>query len=503
MLNRGRLVKNTVANLGRGTAAAVIALLLPPILVRHMTPAVYAVWVLVLQTAAYASYLSFGLEIAIGRYVAYSNEKGDRELRDEVFSTAFFALCCAALLSLVCLAGVILTAQEIFPSVPVALVPQMRLALLVVGVSIAIGLPASAWNGVFIGVARYEIPALAITGSRLLSAIGLIAAALAGHSLVVMAAVVASTNLLSYISQYLAMRSITPDIRFRPSSVRRSAARELYSYCLGLTAMSFSLLLITGFDLLLVGRFQFSAVVPYSVAASMITLITGLVNAVAVVLVPHAAALHAREEAESLGKLLLASTQICVLLLVLTGIPILIYARLILSFWIGAQYAAGGAPLLATLVVANMIRLIIVPYHVVLVAAGQQSYIKISPLAEGVSNLVASVVLGVLFGGIGVALGTLFGAVVAIGMQLWYSLVRTRSAIALSSWSFLTSGILGPLLCTSPLIAAAAAAWYGVSIQPAIFASAMVFSMMGAGLLVLRSHGMIRLRLPFDSQYDH
>ena len=98
-----RFAKNAVANLGRGSAAAVVALLLPPVLIRHMTPASYAVWVLVLQTAAYVGYLNFGLQTAIGRYVAYANEKKDLEQRDAIFSTALAGLCCAALFSLACL----------------------------------------------------------------------------------------------------------------------------------------------------------------------------------------------------------------------------------------------------------------------------------------------------------------------------------------------------------------------------------------------------------------
>jgi O-antigen/teichoic acid export membrane protein len=174
-----RLAKNAVANLGRGSAAAMVALLLPPVLVRHMTPASYAVWVLVLQTAAYVGYFNFGLQTAIGRYVAYANEKQDVEQRDSVFSTAFAGLCCAALVSLVCLAAATLAAPAIFPSVPTSLIPQMRLALLLVGVSMAVELPASACNGVFIGMQRNEIPALTAGGARLFSALGVIAVALA------------------------------------------------------------------------------------------------------------------------------------------------------------------------------------------------------------------------------------------------------------------------------------------------------------------------------------
>ncbi len=110
---RWRFAKNAFANLGRGSAAAIVALLLPPVLVRHMTPAAYAVWVLVLQTAEHVGYLNFGLQTAIGRNVAYAHERNDIEQRDSVFSTAFVGLCGAALLSLICLAAAIVGAPSI------------------------------------------------------------------------------------------------------------------------------------------------------------------------------------------------------------------------------------------------------------------------------------------------------------------------------------------------------------------------------------------------------
>ena len=152
--------------------------------------------------------------------------------------------------------------------------------------------------------------------------------------------------------------------------------------------------------------------------------------------------LHAREKAAEMGQLVISSTRLSVLLLVLTGIPLLIYAAPILRLWIGPQYVKSGAPLLAILIVANFIRLIGAPYSIILVAAGQQNFIKISPLAEGASNFVASALMGMLFGGIGVAFGTLFGAVVGMGTHLRYSMPRTKDAINLSRQDFLISGVL-------------------------------------------------------------
>jgi O-antigen/teichoic acid export membrane protein len=323
-------------------------------------------------------------------------------------------------------------------------------------------------------------------GARLFSALGIIAAALTGRSLVVMAAIVAAANLLSYCAQYLALRRIAPDVRFQPSLIRRSTARDLSGYCFGLTVMSFSMLLVTGFDLVLVGRFEFAAVTPYSVAASMTALMSGLLFAIINVIMPHATTLHAREKAEAMGRLVITSTRISVLLLVLTGAPMFIYAGPIIHLWIGQRYVASGAPLLAVLIIANIIRLIGQPYSIIIVAAGQQNYIKVSPLSEGISNFIASVILGSLFGGIGVALGTLFGSIVSVASHLWYSMPRTKRVIKFSRRDFVVSGVLSPLLWTCPLLATAVASWRGIEIRPSVFAGALLASAVGASLLLWR-----------------
>jgi O-antigen/teichoic acid export membrane protein len=487
MHSHWRFARNAMANLGRGSVGAILALLLPPILVRHMTAASYAVWVLVLQTAGYISYLNFGLQTAIGRYVAFANEKNDIEQRNSVFSTALVGLGAAGLLALVGLAIAILEAHAIFPEVPGFLVPQMRLALLLVGISLVVELPASACNGVFVGMQRYELPAIIGGVVRIGSAVGIVLAALAGHSLVFLAAIIAIGNLISYAVQFVVLRRVAPDVRFDRSLVRRETGRELSGYCFGLTVMSFSMLLVTGLDLILVGRFQFDAVTPYSVSATMIAFISGVLFAIINVIMPHAATLRAREQGQEMGNLVICATRISVLILVLTGIPILMYAKPILRLWIGPQFADVGAPLLQILVLANIIRLIGAAYSVVLIAAGQQNYIKVSPLSEGISNFIFSVILGSLMGAIGVAIGTLAGSIISVASHLWYSMPRTKSVIQFSRRDFLIDGVLWPLLWTSPLVLAAATSWLGIEIKPVVFALIAITSLAGAGLLLFRT----------------
>jgi O-antigen/teichoic acid export membrane protein len=466
-----RFAKNAIANLGRGSAAAIVALLLPPVLVRHMTPASYAVWVLTLQVVAYVGYLDFGLQTAIGRYIAVANEKKDATWRNGIYSTAFLGLGVTALLGLLMVAAIAISSSRIFPSVPPSLLTPMRIAILIVGASVALGLPSSAWNGVFIGLQRYEIPAVTTSTGRLLSAIGLIFAAVAGRSLIFMATLVAATNIFGYALQFGMLRRVASDIRFSGQLITRQLVRELSGYCFSLTIWSFSMLLVSGFDLVLVGRFQFAAVVPYSVSATLITFLAGVQNAIFGVIMPHAAELHARQDSEALGNLLIKSTKLGVCLLLMTGLPLIVFASPIIRVWLGAQFAQIGGRILVVLVTANMVRLTCVPYASILIGTGRQRLIIITPLTEGVTNLVFSIFLGMKYGAIGVAWGTLIAAVIAVLANIFYNLPRTRYSINCSPIRFVYEAMAQPASCGAPvyvaLVATAIFKLTGTALLPA------------------------------------
>ena len=444
-----------MANLTRGGAAAVVALLLPPILVRHMPAASYAVWVLALQAAAYVAYLDFGLQTAIGRYIAYANEKRDIALRDGVFSTALAGLTLAGALGFLLVVGIALASHRIFPSIPSALLPALRITMLIVGFGTALSMPGSAWSGIFIGLQRFEIPALANGTGKLLSAIALIWAAITGKSLVFMAFIMAVASLYSYGTQFLAQRRVAPGIHFNATLITRPVIRELFGYCFSLSIWSFSMLLVNGFDLILVGRFQFSAVTPYSVSATLITFLAGVQIAIFGVIMPHAAELHAQENPTALGKLLIKTTRLGLLILLLNGLPLIVFATPIIKVWIGVEFAKTGGTLLAILVAANIVRLIGTPYASILLGTGQQRLVIISPLMEGVTNLLCSIFLGWKFGAVGVAWGTMIGALVGMLANIFYNLPRTRRYVDVGLREYINRGILIPSVAFLPVLATA------------------------------------------------
>jgi O-antigen/teichoic acid export membrane protein len=406
------LVKNAASNVMRGTATALIAVVMPPFLTRLMTPAAFGAWALILQLGAYLAYLDLGIQTTVGRFVAFDTERKNLEHRNQVVSTS------AALLTFICAAGLagiwVLShfLNRIFPQVPSALSTEFVIATVIVAVAIGIGLPFGLFNAIFVGLEKNEVPAFIVGGSRLISAIVVIILARQGGNLETMAAGMALVFIGSYILQFWVFRRQPHGIQIAARYISRRVGRELLSYCGSLTIWTVAMLLINGLDLTLVGTFQFSALAYYAVAASLVTFIAGMQNAVFTAMIAPAAALHARGDTEKLGRTMVAATRYGTFLLLMTGVPLIWLAHPILSLWVGSTYASAGTRLLQVLVVANVLRLTATPYVVVLIATGQQRLVTVTPLIEGASNLVASIAGGLLYGAIGVAVGTLIGSAI-------------------------------------------------------------------------------------------
>ncbi len=450
-----------------------------------MSANAYGAWLLVLQLSAYVGYLDFGIQTAIGRFVAQATERADREHRDRIISTSLVALSAAGIIGI---AGSVATAMllpHMFRQMPSSLAGEARVALLIVAASLAVGLPASAFNGVFIGLQRNEVPAAIIGGSRICSAALLILVVKQGGDLTQMGLAVAVANLASYALQYVMYRRLVPGARLSTQLVSSETGRELFDYCLSLSIWSFAMLLVTGLDVTLVGYFQFGAVVYYAVAASLITFFAGFQGALFGVMIPSTAMLQARGEFRELGQVMITATRYSTFLLLLTGLPLILAARSILTLWVGPAYALHGARILQVLVAANIIRLSAIPYVMTLIGTGQQRLVIITPLLEGFSNLLVSIVAGYMFGAMGVAIGTFFGALVGFGGNLVYNMRRTVGLQYRIS-DYLRDGLLRPAICGLPVLAFATALRLSNSITLLTTGLGFVATLMATGFLVWR-----------------
>jgi O-antigen/teichoic acid export membrane protein len=445
-------MKNALANVVRGSSSSLVALLMPPFLIRYLSTEEFSVWVLILQLSTYSSYLDFGIQTAVGRFVAYTNELGDKARQDRIVNTAFAFLTGSAILAIFLVMIVSWQLPSIFQQLPEFIRIDAQLSLLLIGISTALALPASVFIGVFIGFQRFEIPAIIVGGGKLISGILIIVVAGQYAEIVPMAAILAAVNLLTYYFQYTAYLNLKTKTVFSINLINKDTAKELYEYCSSVSIWLFAMLLITGLDTTLVAWFDFKNVAYYGIAANLILLISGLQNAIFNVLIPSAAILGAQEKAKELGRLLILTTRYGMLILVLTGLPLIAFGKDLTALWLGSNYSEKLTPIIQILVVANIIRLSAVPYATLLMGTGQQRLIILSPLLEGSMNLIASIVLGKYFGALGIASGTLIGALFGICGHLFYNMKITMKVINFKIHKYLTEGIVKPLQCSIPLL---------------------------------------------------
>jgi O-antigen/teichoic acid export membrane protein len=439
------VVKNALANVVRLGIGAVVALFLPPALTRALDRDHFAAWVLLLQIAAYASFLDFGIQTAVARFVAQAMQRGDEKERDGYISTAVFLLICAGALGccVVCVMAWFL--PYLFKQAPLHLLSELREGLMLLAAFSALTLPTSAFTGVFIGLHKNEYPALTSGATRLMGAGLVIMAVHRTHSLVVMAGLVGGMNLVGGVLQYAQARKILPTMLISLRSISKTYLRTLTQFCAGLSVMSFSMFLVGGLDLTIVGYFRFSSVAYYAVASNLVMILSGLASAGTNALIAPTASIHALGDYERLGRVVMQATRNITQLVVIIACFFFLFGTRILTLWVGPVYAHGSASILKVLVLATAIRVLGGPYTVALIASGKQSRALFSPIFEGITNLGVSLVAGYYWGPIGVALGTLIGAIGGLALQIMYNMPR-MSEIRIAGLDFLLRAVLQPAL---------------------------------------------------------
>jgi O-antigen/teichoic acid export membrane protein len=460
-----RLAKMAASNLARLGAAWLIVLVVPPLLVRLLDRPAYATWMLVLQLGAYATLLDGGLQLAVGRFVARAERRNDRAYLGEVISSAAALFTMVA--AIVCVAMVILAGQlgHFFHSIPASILPEATKALLLIGGSLGLSFPFSALAGFYLGLEKNQVNAIAGSVSKLVGAAGTVWAAAHHQGLVVMAlwtAVGTVVQPVVFLAMGMRMRIY---LLLRARLVRMHTIVEFGRFCSAMIVSQLGMLLISGLDLPIVAAFDFHNLGYYALAATVSNVLIVPHSAILSTLIPMMSGMSLDERAERMGQLLVRTTRFATILLTLVTVPLMIGMPLLLRLWVGPEYARHTLLFGELLVAAQLIRMTLMPYAVMGFSAGEQGRMLISPTVESLVNLAGSLILAHRMGAVGVALGTLFGALVGVALHFWNSMPKTRS-ILFSRADLLWLGILRPvawasgpaifLACVLPLVHPAA-----------------------------------------------
>lgn len=451
MSYKRKILQGSASNLVRVLLSTLAALVLPPFLVHRMSAAEYSAWVLILQLSAYVNLLDFGLQAAIGKFVAEHDAAGDHEASHHLVSTSFTMLSAAAVLGAVLILVLAWLLPQIFHQMPVALLHEVRLSLIVVGLSSAWSLPFSTFLSTFIGLQQYAFPTAVVGASRLGSTVALIIVLLMHGSMFELALVLAAFNTATALAQFIGWKKYASTrVGFSFLVFNRGSAVRLARYGGVISIWTLATLVISGLDTVIVGHYDFKNTGFYAIASTATNFMLVVLSSSFSPLLPAISAMQVRTTPTHLGELCIKATRYCALLLCLVGLPMLFGAYPLLTLWVGRNYATRSSLFLEVLVLGNMVRQLGYPYALVVMATGKQHLATIAGITEAAVNIVLSIFLVQRIGAIGVAIGTLAGGFVSLAVHLVLSMHFTRPTVLIRRWRFVQQGLLRPLLSITP-----------------------------------------------------
>jgi O-antigen/teichoic acid export membrane protein len=445
------MARNAVANLFRTGTSWIILLFLPPLLVRVLDKPTYGVWMLLLQVAAYVSIFDGGMQMAIARFVARAEGLHDRRYMAQLLSSASAILVAGSLATMLLTALASWQLNHIFRDIPHSIMPSAREALLIIGTSVALTLPFSVIAGLFAGLQKNEINAFAGSLGKFTGALGTAWAAYSHKGVLVMAIWTGLGSLAQCLTYVIYWNKEVKGALLRPGCVDGGMIREFLLFCSAMFVSQFSVILISGLDIPIVVAFDFRSTAYYAVAATLSNALAVPHAAIVSTLMPVAAGMSSNENPKRMGEVLLKTTRFSTVVLCLITVPLLLGMPLFLRVWVGSDYAIHSLGLAEILVVAQFIRLTMLPYVMVGYAAGQFHRMLASPISEAMVNLLFSLGLVRLMGARGVAIGTLIGAFACVSVYLLISLPRT-DCVVVSRKQLVWTGILKPILYALPML---------------------------------------------------
>lgn len=493
------LARNILASLARVIAVSLVAVVLPAFLTHHLPVAIYAAWVLIIQLAAYVSYLDLGIQTGVSKFVAEFDARHDTAGAGRHASAGLVLMLFAGALGLLLTSGLAWQVPRLFRGMPTNLQHDVRVSVLLIGTSLCFGLVCAVYSAVFLGLQRYWIPmSITIVNRVSYAAIVVIVVMLRG-SLEAMGIAVATVNVLTGLLQVFAWRQKASHIRVSMRTPDYGVLKNVTRFCSLQSVWMMAMLCIAGLDVTIVGHFDYPQTAYYSVATLPVAFILMIMAAMLNPLMPASSALSTRRSPAEMGELVARFTRYAVFVLLLTGLPLIVFGYPILRLWVGEQYAVHTLSYLRILLLANIIRNLCAPYATMIIATNRQSAAIIAAVSEAVVNLASSIYLASRFGAIGVAVGTVLGAFVSVALHFGLTMHFTRATLAISRLLLFAKGMLRPAVIVIPSLLILPLCWSAASSlsAPAVFgwfAGTILFAWYGALTLSDRNEAVRIIR---------
>jgi O-antigen/teichoic acid export membrane protein len=382
---------------------ALCMLAVATILGRSLTLSEFGVYGLLLSLAAYVVTVQFTIEAPVVRALAGAGD--DERRRNEVFSSAVTLYAVGGVIVGLCFAAVGVLLVGLL-SIPEALKPDAREAVLALSAVTALGWPSKAFQDALRGAHLFGSAAAAEIGAFTTVMIGVIVLIAVDAPLWTVVTMSGSLSVLLgvWCSPFLLLRDT--GIRFRLGLVSRATIRDLLRQSVQVLSMSVADLLVYSLDRVVLGAFRPAAKIGlYEAAARPNNFLRQLQATLGATVVPTASSYFSVGDRERIKELLVRGSRYVLAIVGPVTMALVVVAQPLVEVWLGDSFR----PAALSLALLSGSWLIAVNTSViswVLLAQGKTHVLARYAWIIAISNLTLSLALTPWLGLEGVILGT-------------------------------------------------------------------------------------------------
>jgi O-antigen/teichoic acid export membrane protein len=442
-----------------GLAAGVlVSFFLSPFVVNKLGAAWYGVWAVTAQFVGYLYLMDFGVRESVIRYTSKYVARHNGRSLNHVLSAALLIYSGITLIALLA-TGIAAWGLPYWFSLEPDFWRDARITMLFTGLTIAQTFFFNVFNGVVIGLRRWEITNAIGVVLNLLRAGLIVFFLLRGHGIVAVAAVGFGTALAGgLVNVFLASRLLHQaglPFRFVLLAPRKLVAlgRRILGYGFYVIVNNVGEKIITATDAVVVGIFMpIQSVAYYAIAGSLISYLRALLGSSAQIFNPLASELHSLRQPEKVTAAFFLGVKICTLVTLPVAASFVVLGEEFIRLWMGLEFAGPSSEVLAVLAVATFLAAPQYVFSSVLYGMSRHRIIAVLRVAEAVANLVLSIALVKTLGLVGVALGTAIPSAVMVVVVLP---LIAGPVVGATLPRFYSEAYLRPLVAVAPFVLAA------------------------------------------------
>ena len=407
------VARNVFANCIGLVVQMLAGFVVAPFLVHRLGDTRYGLWILIASLTGYFSLLDFGVCGSVGRSIAFHRARGDRDGLNAVMSTALAFLCGVAVVVMLMTLVVAWVFFRLF-DVPAEDAHSVRLAVMIVGLNLAITFPLYVFDATLWAMQRFDlinaidIPVVGLRAGLTFLLVG------QGQGLVALALITVLVTAVGATAKVIMAYRLDPDLKISPRFVRRDAAHSLLGYGVWYFLLSLARLITPQVSPVVIGaQLGPRLVTPLSVAARLTGYGNSILWAGTQVLTPVVTRLHAQESHDKQQIVFLEGGRWCAsAVLFFVGLFVCVGGPF-LNLWMGSSIAQTAYPLLVIISLGELLPMSQWVTYSLILGTGRHRELAFFFLLETVVVVCLALALARPYGLIGVCVaaaipGTLF-----------------------------------------------------------------------------------------------